>query len=181
MHYLQSTTQHQPPGDNAMTTTTQQTTIDASFASNLVCPISSQRVDSYVSRTTVFLNAIAMAGFMVTGSLALLGIVVVDYGIRMMGLVEYSPVRMIALPITRALRMPTKTVDLAPKLFASRLGWMCAVAAGALWLAAMPTASLAIAGMFLVLMLADSLAGACLGCAIYTYVVLPISTSRPLW
>ena len=63
---------------------------------NLVCPISSEKVDSNVSRLTVFINAVLMIIFMFSLNPIFLYIVTVDYGIRAMGYNNYSPLCFLA-------------------------------------------------------------------------------------
>jgi hypothetical protein len=140
---------------------------------NLICPISSQRVDSHVSRLTVFLNALLMIAFLVTLEPLLILIVAIDYAIRAAGYNSYSPLCFIANLFIKATGMVPKMVDKAPKMFASRLGLICAVL-GVLFISlGLVTASMGVIGMFVVLALADSVLNLCVGCMIYNYLVFP--------
>ncbi len=54
-------------------------------------------------------------------------IVAIDYLVRAAFRVNYSPIRFLAIPILSPLKLKVKPTDLAPKIFASRLGLLCAV------------------------------------------------------
>ena len=83
---------------------------DANMFSNVVCPISTERIDSYVSRLTVFLNAVLMIVFLFTLQPFLLLIVTIDYGIRAFGYKKLSPVARMAGLIMQAIRVKYKLV-----------------------------------------------------------------------
>ncbi len=93
---------------------------------SIVCPISSVKVNSNVSRLTVFINAVLMIVFMFTLNPIFLYVVTVDYGIRAMGYNNYSPLCFLASLIVKLTGSKFKIVDKAPKMFASRLGFTCA-------------------------------------------------------
>ncbi len=140
---------------------------------NLVCPVSAERVDSNVSRLTVFINAALMIAFMFTLQPVLLYIVSIDYGIRAAGYNNYSPLCFLASTITKLIGSKPKMVDKAPKMFASSLRFICA-ALGVVFISLdMVTASMGIIGLFICLALADSVLNLCVGCMIYNYLVFP--------
>ncbi len=140
---------------------------------NLVCPVSAERVDSNVSRLTVFINAALMIAFLFTLQPILLYIVTIDYGIRAAGYNQYSPLCFLSSAITKLIGNKPKMVDKAPKMFASRLGFICA-ALGVVFISMdIQMASIGIIGFFIVLALADSVFNFCVGCLIYNYLVFP--------
>lgn len=140
---------------------------------NLVCPVSPEKVDSHVSRLTVFINAALMIAFMFTLQPILLYIVTIDYGIRAAGYNHYSPLCFIASNIVRLTGSKPKMVDKAPKMFASRLGFICATLGVVFISLDMVMASMGIIGFFTALALADSVLNFCVGCLIYNYLVFP--------
>ena len=140
---------------------------------SIICPISAEKVDSNVSRLTVFINAALMIAFLITQQPVLLYIVTIDYGIRAFGYNKYSPLCKLSALIAKGLRWETKMVDKAPKMFASRLGFICAVLGTVFITFNMPIASMAIIGLFTVLALLDSVANYCVGCLIYNFFVFP--------
>ena len=140
---------------------------------NIICPVSSEKVDSHVSRLTVFINDALMVYFLISLQPIAIYIVTIDYGIRALGFNQYSPLCLIASLIIKTTRATPKMVDKAPKIFASRLGFICAVM-GSLFISSnMPTASRGIIGMFVVLATLDSVFDLCVGCIIYNYLVFP--------
>ena len=140
---------------------------------NVICPISSERIDSNVSRLTVFLNVVLMALFLVTLNPVYIIVVTVDYFIRAALDVKYSPIRLVAVGAGRGLNLEKKPIDLAQKIFASRLGLLCALASTVLVLLDYNIASMSIAGFLMVLSIMDSVFNFCVGCLIYNYLVYP--------
>jgi hypothetical membrane protein len=140
---------------------------------NLVCPVSAEQVDSRVSRLTVFINAALMIAFMFTLQPILLYIVTIDYGIRAAGYNNYSPLCFLSSLTIKLLGIKHKMVDKAPKMFASRLGFICATLGVVFISLDMVMASMGIIGFFIVLALADSVFNFCVGCLIYNYLVFP--------
>ncbi len=140
---------------------------------NIICPVSSQKVDSHVSRLTVFLNDALMVYFLISLQPIAIYIVTIDYGIRAMGYNQYSPLCFLSSLIIKATGAMPKMVDKAPKMFASRLGFICAVLGAVFISCNMPMASRGIIAMFVVLATLDSVFDLCVGCIIYNYLVFP--------
>ena len=140
---------------------------------NLICPISTEKIDSNVSRLTVFLNVILMAIFLVTLNPVFIIVVALDYFIRAALDIKYSPIRLVASGGIGILDLKKKPIDLVPKVFASRLGFVCALASAVLVLLDYDIASMGVAGLLMVLSIMDSVFNFCVGCAIYNYLVYP--------
>lgn len=141
--------------------------------SNIVCPISAERVDSNVSRLTVFFNAALMIVYLLTQNPIPMIVVALDYGVRAFGYNQYSPLCFIANLIIELIGSKPKMVDKAPKVFASRLGWICAILGVVFYYAGWGVASMSIIGFFTILALLDSVANFCVGCLIYHTFVFP--------
>ncbi|QGY44607.1 DUF4395 family protein [Maribellus comscasis] len=139
----------------------------------IVCPVSIEKIDSKVSRLTVFLNVILMGFFIYTKNPLFIGIVAADYFIRAIWKMEYSPLRYIAFSIISALKLPKKPINLAQKVFASRLGVICALTSLILQLLGYTTGALIVAGILMALSFMDSVMNFCVGCIIYNYIVYP--------
>lgn len=146
--------------------------------SNVICPISTERIDSYVSRLTVFINVLLLIAFLVTLNPVLIIIVAIDSGIRAIGYIKYSPFAQLSKSSVHAASLTGKQIDLAPKLFASRLGFLCALAASILILAGMAPVSFAVAAFLMALSFMDSVFNFCVGCQIYHYLVLPFFSKK---
>lgn len=139
----------------------------------IVCPISIEKIDSNVSRLTVFINVLLMGMFLYSKNPLFIGIVAIDYFIRAVLKVEYSPIRFFAFYIISAFNVKKKPINLAPKIFASRLGLICAVVAVILQLSGYTTGAVITAGLLMVLSIMDSVFNFCVGCLIYNFLVFP--------
>ena len=140
----------------------------------VVCPVSKKKADSAVSRLTVLLNVVLMACYFATRQPLIMVVVAGDCACRAFFKAGFSPLNWLAKAIARVLRMTGKPVDLAPKVFASRLGFVCAVASASLGFGHLMTASFAVTGLFMALAALDAVCNFCVGCVIYTYLVLPL-------
>ncbi len=140
--------------------------------SDVICPVNNNKINKNLSRVTVFINASLLALYVITGMPLLVALVALDYGIRAIWKPEYSPLRWVALQIVNVLNIPEKEMDQAPKLFASRVGFLFAFASLIFVPISMPV-SLVVAGILTVFAYADSVLDFCVGCITYTYIVLP--------
>lgn len=118
------------------------------------------------------MNACLLATYLLTGIPYFVFIVAIDYGIRAIWKPKYSPLRWIALRSVTAIKLPEKFTDQAPKLFASRVGFLFAFASAIFVPLSMPI-SIIIAGILLVFTILDSVFDFCVGCITYAYIVLP--------
>ncbi len=140
---------------------------------SLICPISTEKIDSNTSRLTVFLNVLLMAGFLVTLNPILITIVSIDYFVRAALHVKYSPIRFVAHWVVNIMNLKKKPINLAQKIFASRLGFLCAFSSSILILLGYNTASIIVATVLMSLAIMDSVFNYCVGCIIYNYLVYP--------
>jgi hypothetical protein len=145
---------------------------------DIVCPISAERVNSNVSRLTVFINAVLMVAFLFSLQPILLYIVTIDYCIRALGSNNYSPICLISSIISKILKWNVKMIDKAPKILASRLGFICA-ALGTLFITLhMNVAAISVIAAFTILAIMDSVFNYCVGCLIYHSLVFPFFKTR---
>ena len=145
---------------------------------SIVCPISIEKIDSNVSRLTVFMNVVFLVLFVATQNPVFITIVAADYLIRAAFDMKFSPIRFIAVKIIGLMRLEKKETGLAPKVFASRLGVLCAAVAVVLFLTGYTLASVIVAWGLLVLGFLDAVFDLCVGCLIYNYIVLPWSRKK---
>lgn len=145
---------------------------------SIICPISSERIDSNVSRLTVFFNVVLMMLFVLTLQPVFALIVAIDCFIRAALDMKYSPFRRLSQVIINRLNLKKKPIDLAQKIFASRLGFLCAIAAAILTLTGYTTASIYVAVFLMILSILDSVFNFCVGCLIYNYVVYPFYKNK---
>ncbi len=140
---------------------------------NIVCPMSNQRVDEHAARLGALVTIGGVASAFALNSGLLLVILMADFFIRALGEVKISPVAYTGRRLARALALPVKSTDKAPKVFAARLGFLMTTAVAILFGFDLRTASLVLASVLILFAGLEFLCGFCVGCAIYTYLVLP--------
>ncbi|MCJ8324617.1 MAG: DUF4395 family protein [Rhizobiales bacterium] len=140
---------------------------------NVICPISNQRVDGNINRLTVFLNAVFLALYLMTGMPIFMTIVAIDAGIKAIFPPIYSPVNWVSSRMAPLVKMPVKMVDEAPKIFAYRVGFLLALISLLLYQPYL-AASYVLATNLLLLALLDSVFNFCVGCLTYHYIVFPL-------
>ena len=144
---------------------------------NLVCPTSPLRINENVARMTGFMMATMMALYAFTGSIALIMVIVLDYFVRAFTTLKYSPASWLASGIVQHLRLPEVPIDKAPKIFAARVGFLFAAAALGLF-SIEHRISVTVGLILMGFALLESVFNVCVGCVVYTYLVLPIFHRR---
>lgn len=142
----------------------------------LICPISTERVNGKAVRLIGFEVALTTILYAFTGSVWFMAALLFDFIIRGFLDSRYSPLALVAKQLTTRLHLEPKMIDKAPKLFAARVGFIFSLTAVVLAFIS-PVASLVVALILMVFALLESLADFCVGCLVYTYVVLPLNKS----
>lgn len=140
---------------------------------NLVCPVSNEKIDKNLNQLTIFLSVILVSVSLITKNPVFLYIAAFDYFIRAFLNVQFSPLRLIAVGSKKLFRWNSRMIDKAPKIFASRLGFLCLLASSILINIDFPTASVIIALTASSLFMLDALGIVCVGCLIYHHIVFP--------
>jgi hypothetical protein len=131
-------------------------------------------VATNVVRTTGLFMVLGVVAFAVTGFSWILPILALDFAIRGFGNPRYSPFGRLADRIVARTLPPGKPIDRAPKMFAARVGFLFATFAFGLSFV-FPSVALGVAlalGTFAAL---ECVFNFCVGCVVYTYVVLPLA------
>lgn len=139
----------------------------------LVCPISTERISLTVVRLTGLMMATMIALYLLTGNVIFILAIVVDYFIRAFTPRPYSTFSWVAAQVARRFFPAPKQIDKAPKIFAARVGWLFALATAVLALIN-PLASMAVGATLMSFALLESVFDLCVGCLVYTYIVLPL-------
>lgn len=142
----------------------------------LICPVSSQTIDKNASRVGATITAAALVGYAVTGLWPILLLVAADYVVRVCTPYR-SPIAQLAAVITRLAGIPPKRMNKGPKVFAWRVGFLMAVVAIVL-LPFSLTGSIITAAGLAAFNLLDGVGNLCVGCAIYTRLVLPFNKPK---
>lgn len=140
----------------------------------LICPVSSERVDENRVRATALGVILMMGAFLWTGMAIFPAFVALDFYIRAFTRLPYSPISWLANLFVK--RMGTKAlwIDKAPKIFAARIGLLLTVVSTAAALLGWSYTAY-IAGSTLVLFaFFECGLNFCAGCWVYTYVVYPL-------
>jgi hypothetical protein len=145
---------------------------------NIICPISSEKVNSHVSRLTVFIQVVILIYFLITLQPIYLYLVTIDCAMRAIGKNRYSLLNNIASYLIKLLGTTPKLTDKAPKVFASRLGFICGLAGSICIALNLSTATIIIIGMWTALAILDSVFDFCVGCLIYNYLVFPFYNNK---
>ena len=140
----------------------------------LICPVSSERVDENRVRATALGVILMMGAFFWTGMAIFPAFVALDFYIRAFTRLPYSPISWLAKLFVKQMGTQPIWIDKAPKIFAARVGLLLTIVTS---IAAMLGWSLAayIAGSTLVLFaFLECGLNFCAGCWVYTYVVYPM-------
>lgn len=139
----------------------------------IVCPMSDQRVNEQVTRInaslTIFLVVLAFA----VNSLFLMVFLALDFFIRAFTTLKYSPLSYLGTQLASAMNLRVKLTDKAPKTFAARLGLLMATSIAVLYGFNLQIAANIVASGLVFFAGLEFVCAICVGCIIYTYVVLP--------
>jgi len=140
---------------------------------NLVCPISEHRVNEQVTR----LNALFAIGTIVTAfvfnSVGVFVFLMADFFIRAFTNLKFSPISYASHFLSNALSLPIKLIDKAPKIFAARLGFLMTAVIAVLFIFDFKLASVVVSSLLVFFAGLEFVFAICIGCLIYTYLVLP--------
>lgn len=117
--------------------------------------------------------AAMIALYAFTGLVFFVVAITIDYFIRAFTPLQYSPFSWSACRIVRLSKLPQKQIDKAPKIFAARVGFLFALATVVFYFV-FPTVSLIVGLALMSFALLESVFDFCVGCVVYTYVVLPV-------
>ncbi len=140
----------------------------------MICPISSERVDENRVRATALAVVLTMGAFLITGYMFLPALLVIDFYIRAFTKLKFSPLSWVGHQFVKTIGTRPVMIDKAPKVFAARIGFLLtsitvvATVFGSSLLAVIMGSTL-VAFAFL-----ECGLNFCAGCWVYTYVVYPL-------
>jgi len=146
---------------------------------NILCPISDQRVNEYVTRINALLTIVVLILAFALNSLFLLVFLMADFLIRAFTEIKFSPVSFASHYVNHALSLSVKMIDKAPKIFAARLGFLMTTLIALLFILNWPIASMIVGGLLILFAGLEFIFAICVGCMIYTYLVLPFYKKEP--
>lgn len=139
----------------------------------LVCPISTEKVNERLTRFNALLTILLVAAGFVFNTAFFPLLLMVDFFIRAFGDSKYSPLSITSSAIVHLLQLSKRPTDKAPKIFAARMGFIMTFTIAVLFLSGLYTASTVVAGILVFFAALEFLFGICVGCYIYSYLVLP--------
>ena len=140
---------------------------------NIICPISDQRVNEQVTRFNAMFAIVTVILAFVFNSVYLFVFLMADFFIRVFTSMKFSPISYASHSLNNSLNFPVKMIDKAPKIFAARLGFLMSTAIGGLFMLNLKLASLIVASLLTFFAGLEFFFAICIGCMIYTYLVLP--------
>ena len=140
---------------------------------NLVCPISDEVVNERVTRVNALITILLVVSGFIFSSVLFFVFLLADFYIRAFTEAKYSPVSYISSRLVNALNFNMKPVGKAQKIFAARLGLIMTLVITVLFLLKMNTAAFIVGGILVFVASLEFALGICVGCMIYTYLVLP--------
>lgn len=137
------------------------------------CPLIFRQVDATVTRINTLFVISAIVAFLLTQSLVILIVLIIDFMFRLYGYKHLSPIQNISLFIQKKLSLPVKMEDAGAKRLAAffGVGFTFALLITS-WLGT-DLATAIIAGIFLFCAALELLFGYCIACKIY-YIVKKI-------
>jgi hypothetical protein len=140
---------------------------------NLVCPISDQRVNEQVTRINALLTVLVVVLAFVLNSVWLLAFLMADFFIRAFTEIKFSPISFTSHSVRNALSLSVKMIDKAPKIFAARMGFLMSTMIAIFYIFNLTAAAVIVASVLIFFATLEFAFGICVGCMIYTYLVLP--------
>ncbi len=140
----------------------------------LICPISNEKVDERITRLNAFFTILLVVTGFLFNSIFLPIFLVIDFFIRAFTDAKSSPVSFFSKKVAALIQLSKKPIDKAPKIFAARMGFVMTLILVLLFALQFYTASLIVAGILVFFATLELAFGICVGCYIYTYLVLPL-------
>jgi len=140
---------------------------------HLVCPISEEKINEQVTRINALLTVLLVVAGFVFQSVLFFVFLLADFYIRAFTQLKYSPISFVSAKLANALNLDKKPIAKAQKIFAARLGFVMTLAISILLYFNLVTAAIVIGGILVFFATLEFALAICVGCIIYTYLVLP--------
>ena len=139
----------------------------------ILCPISSEKINERVTRLNALLGILLIVAGVVSNSIFFFLFLLADFYIRAFTKAKYSPISYVSKRMANALNLENKSIDKAPKNFAARIGFLMTLVITILFLLNIYTAALVVAGILVFFATLEFALAICMGCVMYTYLILP--------
>lgn len=139
----------------------------------LICPISNEYVNERITRINALLGILLIVTGFVFNSVIFFAFLTADFYTRAFTQAKYSPISYLSYRMANALHLDKKNTDKAPKIFAARIGFLMTLMITILMMLQFNAAAFVIGGILIFFASLEFALAICMGCIIYTYLVLP--------
>jgi hypothetical protein len=143
------------------------------FMKHIVCPISHEQVNERITRLNAFFTILLIVAGFAFNSVYSLIFLLADFYIRAFTKLNISPVSYFSSNLTSILNLSKKKIGKAQKIFAARLGFAMTFLIVSLFLLELKLAAIIIASILVFFASLEFALAICVGCIIYSYLVLP--------
>lgn len=139
----------------------------------IVCPISNEKVNERITRLNALIGIVLLATGFVFNSVFFFFFLTADFYIRGFTKLKFSPISYASHQLADALNLEKKAIGKAPKIFAARLGFLMTLTITILAFTGLNIAAFAVGGVLIFFASLEFALGICMGCILYTYLILP--------
>lgn len=140
----------------------------------MICPVSSERVDENRVRVTALGVVLTMGAFLFTGIWILPAILVLDFFIRAFTRLKFSPLSWLGHQLVTAIGTQPIAIDKAPKIFAARIGFLLSAITLVSAFFSLNLLATVMGTTLVVFAFLECGLNFCAGCWVYTYIVFPL-------
>lgn len=137
---------------------------------NLICPISSSKINETVARINGGLTLLFVVVFLLTGNLYLISFLIVDFLLRSLKKSKYSPFSILSKFIVKTFRLKPRIINAGPKIFAARVGILFSVLIFIFSFIGLNTLAFVFLGVFGFCAFLEFVFGFCVACQIYPFI-----------
>ena len=142
---------------------------------DLICPVSTERVDENRVRATALGVVLTMGAYFVTGLALFPALLVVDFFVRAFTKLSFSPLSYLAHLFVKLIGTRPVLIDKAPKIFAARIGFIITSITTLSALLQWPFLAYISGSVLVLFAFLECGLNFCMGCWLYTYVVYPLT------
>ena len=142
---------------------------------DLICPVSKEKTNERLTRLNAFFVVLLAFSSFVFNTSAFLLILLFDFFIRAFTQGKYSPLCMVSRALLKLLNLTEIKIDKAPKIFAARMGFLMTFISTLFFFLNFSIAAIVVAGILVFFATLEFALGVCVGCMIYTYLILPFN------
>jgi len=139
----------------------------------LICPVSPERVDENRVRVTALGVVFLMGVFFVTGNALFPALLIVDFYIRAFTGLPYSPLSWLAHKFVKVMGTKPVLIDKAPKVFAARIGLLFTIVTTISSILGFSLLAYIVGATLVLFAFLECGINFCMGCWVYTVVVFP--------